>query len=82
MTQAEKGWTWQELKKGTCSVVVGARSALFAPLNNLGLIIVDEEQEATYKQDSSSPKYNARDVALIRARYSNSVVLLTSATPV
>ena len=81
MTQAEKGWTWQELKKGTYSVVVGARSALFAPLNNLGLIIVDEEQEATYKQDSSSPKYNARDVALIRAKYSNSIVLLTSATP-
>jgi len=81
MTKAEKGWTWQQLKKGEYSVVVGARSALFAPLDNLGLIIVDEEQEATYKQEAPAPRYHARDVALIRGRHANATVLLTSATP-
>ena len=81
MTKAEKGWTWQQLKKGAYSVVVGARSALFAPLDNLGLIIVDEEQEATYKQEAPAPRYHARDVALIRGRHANATVLLTSATP-
>ena len=81
MTKAEKGWTWQQLKKGAYSVVVGARSALFTPLDNLGLIIVDEEQEATYKQEAPAPRYHARDVALIRGRHANATVLLTSATP-
>ena len=81
MTKAEKGWTWQQLKKGAYSVVVGARSALFAPLDNLGLIIVDEEQESTYKQEAPAPRYHARDVALIRGRHSNATILLTSATP-
>lgn len=81
MTKAEKGWTWQQLKKGAYSVVVGARSALFAPLDNLGLIIVDEEQEATYKQEAPAPRYHARDVSLIRGRHANATVLLTSATP-
>jgi len=81
MTRAEKGWTWQQLKKGAYSVVVGARSALFAPLDNLGLIIVDEEQESTYKQEAPAPRYHARDVALIRGRHANATVLLTSATP-
>lgn len=81
MTKAEKGWTWQQLKKGVYSIVVGARSALFAPLDNLKLIIVDEEQEATYKQEAPAPRYHARDVALIRGRHANATVLLTSATP-
>ena len=81
MTKAEKGWTWQQLKKSAYSVVVGARSALFSPLDNLGLIIVDEEQEATYKQEAPAPRYHARDVALIRGRHANATVLLTSATP-
>ncbi len=81
MTKAEKGWTWQQLKKGNYTVVVGARSAMFAPLNNLQLIIVDEEQESSYKQESPSPRYHARDVALIRGKYANATVLLTSATP-
>jgi primosomal protein N' (replication factor Y) len=81
MTKAEKGWTWQQLKKGNYSVVVGARSAMFAPLNNLQLIIVDEEQESSYKQESPSPRYHARDVALIRGKFANATVLLTSATP-
>lgn len=81
MTKAEKGWTWQQLKKGAYSVVVGARSALFAPLNNLGFIIVDEEQEASYKQEAPAPRYHARDVALIRGKNAGASVLLTSATP-
>lgn len=81
MTKAEKGWTWQKLKKGEYQVVVGARSAVFAPLQNLGLIIVDEEQETSYKQESPAPRYHARDVALMRGKYAEAVVLLTSATP-
>jgi primosomal protein N' (replication factor Y) len=81
MTKAEKGWTWQQLKKGEYSVVVGARSAIFAPLKNLGLIIVDEEQESSYKQENPAPRYHARDVAMVRGKQSNAAVLLTSATP-
>ncbi len=81
MTKAEKGWTWQQLKKGEYSVVVGARSAIFAPLKNLGLVIVDEEQESSYKQESPAPRYHARDVAMIRGKQAGATVLLTSATP-
>ena len=81
MTKAEKGWTWQQLKIGGYSVVVGARSAIFTPLNNLGLIIVDEEQESTYKQDNPVPRYHARDVAMVRGKNAGAIVLLTSATP-
>ena len=81
MTKAEKGWTWQQLKKGEYSVVVGARSAIFAPLKNLGLIIVDEEQESSYKQENPAPRYHARDVAMVRGKQANAIVLLTSATP-
>ena len=81
MTRAEKGWTWQQLKKGDYSVVVGARSAIFAPLKNLGLIIIDEEQEASYKQENPVPRYHARDVAMVRGKHANATVLLTSATP-
>ena len=81
MTRAEKGWTWQRLKKGEFSVVVGARSAIFAPLKNLGLIIIDEEQEAAYKQENPPPRYHARDVAMVRGKHAGATVLLTSATP-
>ena len=81
MTKAEKGWTWQQLKNGYYSVVVGARSAIFSPLKNIGLIIIDEEQESSYKQENPSPRYNARDVAMVRGKNANAVVLLTSATP-
>ena len=81
MTKAEKGWTWQQLKKGKFSVVVGARSAIFTPLNNLGLIIVDEEQESSYKQENPAPRYHARDVAMVRGKQADAIVLLTSATP-
>ncbi len=81
MTRSEKGWTWQQLKKGQYSVVIGARSAIFTPLKNLGLIIVDEEQETSYKQENSAPRYHARDIAMVRGKHADATVLLTSATP-
>ena len=81
MTHAEKGWTWRQLKQNKYSVLVGARSAILSPLDNLGLIIIDEEQESSYKQENAAPFYHARDVAMIRAKYAGSVVVLTSATP-
>ena len=72
---------WQRVADGEAPVVVGARSAVFAPLINLGLIILDEEHEATYKQQDHSPRYHARDVALFRAKQAGAVLLLGSATP-
>ncbi len=81
LSRAERAWTWQELLKGRFTVVVGARSALFVPLPRLQLIIVDEEQEGSYKQEDPAPRYHARDVALVRGKYARAVVLLTSATP-
>jgi len=78
---AERLWTWQQIQKDRYKVVVGARSAILTPIRNLGLIIVDEEQENSYKQQDSEPRYHARDVALVRGREENAVVLLGSATP-
>ncbi len=72
---------WQWIKEGKCDVVIGPRSALFAPLPNLGLIIVDEEHEWTYKQEDKSPRYHARDVALKLAQLGDAAVILGSATP-
>lgn len=71
---------WLRIQRGDAPVVVGARSALFAPLSNIGLILVDEEHEASYKQ-SHSPTYHARTLAEVRARDANAVLLLGSATP-
>jgi primosomal protein N' (replication factor Y) (superfamily II helicase) len=71
---------WNKIKSGECKIVIGARSAIFAPLENIGTIIVDEEHETTYKQDKT-PRYNGRDIAVVRARMSNAVVVLGSATP-
>ncbi|HEX5323730.1 MAG TPA: primosomal protein N', partial [Capsulimonadaceae bacterium] len=71
---------WQRIRRGEAPVVVGARSAVFAPIQNLGLVVVDEEHEGAYKQDSS-PRYHARDVALFRARRAGAVVVMGSATP-
>ncbi len=71
---------WRGIRAGTYKVVVGARSALFAPLDNLGLIVIDEEHESTYKE-GSAPRYHAREVASCRSRINDAVLVLGSATP-
>lgn len=71
---------FKRIKNGEVKIVVGTRSAVFAPLDNLGMIIIDEEQEHTYKSEQN-PRYNARDVAKFRCKYNNALLLLTSATP-
>lgn len=81
MNDSEKFEAWQSLKRGKAKIALGARSAVFAPLENVGLIVVDEEHESTYKQYDASPRYNARDVAIVRAKFENAVCLLGSATP-
>ena len=78
---AERVWTWQQIQKGRIRIVVGARSAILTPIQDLGLIIVDEEQEHSYKQEDSEPRYHARDVALMRGQEESAVVVLGSATP-
>jgi len=72
---------WQRITEGNCDVVIGPRSALFAPVPSLGLIIIDEEHEWTYKQEDKSPRYHARDVAIKLAQLSGADVILGSATP-
>ena len=80
LTPAEKYDEYRKIAKGDCHIVVGVRSAIFAPLKNIGLIILDEEHTESYKQDNL-PYYHAKDVAIMRARYNNAKVLLASATP-
>jgi len=77
---AERGGHWRRVAAGKVQVVVGARSAVFAPTRNLGLIVIDEEHESTFKQEST-PRYHARDVAVMRARLEGIPVLLGAATP-
>ncbi|MCJ7514418.1 MAG: primosomal protein N' [Dehalococcoidia bacterium] len=72
---------WHRIKEGGCDVVIGPRSALFAPQPDLGLIVIDEEHEWTYKQSDKSPRYQARDVAIKLAGLNDAVVILGSATP-
>jgi len=72
---------WQRIKEGKCDVVIGPRSALFAPQPDLGLIIIDEEHGQMYKQEDRSPRYHAREVAIRLAQLSSAVVILGSATP-
>ncbi|PIE31925.1 primosomal protein N' [candidate division KSB3 bacterium] len=80
LSAGERYDEWQRIRRGEVDVVIGARSAIFAPLNNLGLIVVDEEHEMSYKQDSE-PRYHGRDTAVMRARFENIPVILGSATP-
>lgn len=80
LSDGEKFDEWRKMKSNQAKVVVGARSAIFSPLKNIGAIIIDEEHEATYKQ-KSSPRYHAREVALLRAQYHQAVLVLGSATP-
>ena len=81
LTKAQRSSTWLKINNGDCKIVIGARSAIFTPLKNLGLIIVDEEHDSSYKQDSPSPRYHARDVAIMRAKIENVNIVLSSATP-
>jgi primosomal protein N' (replication factor Y) (superfamily II helicase) len=80
LSDGERYDEWLALEQGRKSIAVGARSAIFAPLRNLGAIVVDEEHESSYKQ-AENPRYHAREVALVRARNEGAVVVLGSATP-
>jgi primosomal protein N' (replication factor Y) len=80
LSDGERYDAWRQLRSGQKRIVVGARSALFAPLQNLGAIVVDEEHDGSYKQ-SEVPRYHGRDMALLRARLTGAVALLGSATP-
>ncbi len=80
LSQGERFDEWHRIRKGKARIVIGARSAVFAPLPDLGLIIVDEEHENSYKQDSV-PRYHGRDVAVLRAAFEQCAIVLGSATP-
>ena len=80
LSDGEKYDEYRKIREGKVKIVVGARSAIFAPLKNLGIIVIDEEHTATYKQDNN-PRYHARDVAIMRGIYHNAPVVLGSATP-
>ncbi len=77
---AERADQWRRIRNGQARVVVGTRSGVFAPVQNLGLLVVDEEHDSSYKQ-GETPRYHGRDVALVRAKHSGAVVILGSATP-
>ncbi|MEX0905846.1 MAG: primosomal protein N' [Balneolaceae bacterium] len=81
LSERERYDAWQSLKSGEKSIAIGPRSAVFAPVENPGLIIVDEEHDSSYKQFDPAPRYHARDVAIMRAHMENAVVVLGSATP-
>lgn len=81
LSVGERNDEWHQIKEGKAKIVIGARSAIFSPVVNLGLIIVDEEHEQSYKQNESSPSYHARDVAVMRGKISHCTVVLGSATP-
>ena len=80
LSMGERKDEYRRVMNGLAGIVVGTRSAVFAPLNNIGLIVIDEEQEHTYKSESS-PRYHARDVAKFRAKWHKALLLLSSATP-
>ena len=80
LSTGERYDEWRRIRRGEAQVVVGARSAVFAPLDNIGLIVIDEEHESSYKQEDT-PRYHARDVALLRSKYHHCPLVLGSATP-
>ncbi|MEO2168509.1 MAG: primosomal protein N', partial [bacterium] len=80
LTDAERARTWHEVASGRLNIVIGPRSAVFAPIRNLGLIVVDEEHDGAYKQEEL-PRYHGRDVAVMRAKLASCPILLASATP-
>jgi primosomal protein N' (replication factor Y) len=80
LSDKERAQHWHRIRRGEARAIVGTRSAVFAPVSNLALIIVDEEQDSSYKQEET-PRYHARDVAVMRAKFSDAVVVLGSATP-
>jgi primosomal protein N' (replication factor Y) len=80
LSNGERHDQWQRIRHGHVDIVVGTRSAVFAPLERLGLVVVDEEHDTSYKQEES-PRYNGRDVAIVRARRANALAVLGSATP-
>jgi len=80
LTNRERAEQWHRIRRGDARIVVGTRSAVFAPVSDLALIIVDEEHDSSYKQEET-PRYHARDVAVMRAKMANAVVVLGSATP-
>ena len=79
-SDSERAEQWRRIRAGGASVVVGTRSGVFAPVQNLGLIIIDEEHDASYKQEEN-PRYNGRDVAIVRAQAAGACIVLGSATP-
>ena len=81
LSDGEKYDEWRRIYRGEASIVIGARSAIFAPLDNLGVIIVDEEHSDSYKQSDPSPRYSAKEIALIRGETNNAKVVFGSATP-
>lgn len=81
LSDGERWHAWQSMQQGKSRICIGARSAIFCPMPNLGLIIIDEEHELSYKQTDDAPSYSARDVAVMRGKLSNCPVLLGSATP-
>lgn len=81
LSNGERFDEWHKIKEGRAKIVIGARSAIFSPLPSVGLIIVDEEHESSYKQSEEGPCYNARDVAVMRGFKTNATVILGSATP-
>ena len=80
LSDTERYDEYRKIKEGKVSIVVGARSAIFAPFSDIGVIIIDEEHTATYKQENH-PRYHARDIAILRSKYHNCPVILGSATP-
>jgi len=81
MTNRERLQAWRDLNSGKKKIAIGPRSAVFAPVQNLGIIILDEEHDSSYKQMDPAPRYHARETAIVRAKMNNAVVIMGSATP-